>query len=74
MVNLTRVSAVLCVLMIALSPKSTFAQDTPEPDKDIVSIPNGGAPLAGYLYRPEGSGPFPALIFNHGSAPRNELP
>jgi dienelactone hydrolase len=28
-----------------------------------------GAPLLGALYRPEGSGPFPVLIYAHGSAP-----
>jgi dienelactone hydrolase len=34
-----------------------------------VSYPNGSLALVGYLYRPDGPGPFPTLIWNHGSEP-----
>src|SRR6202049_734888 len=35
---------------------------------DIVAFPSGEITLHGALYRPEGKGPFPAVVYNHGSA------
>jgi carboxymethylenebutenolidase len=32
-----------------------------------VSYPSAGRELAGYLFRPAGAGPFPAMLVNHGS-------
>jgi dienelactone hydrolase len=32
-----------------------------------VSFPSGSLTLHGFLHRPEGAGPFPAIVFNHGS-------
>ena len=32
-----------------------------------VSFKSDGLSLVGFLYKPEGDGPFPALIWNHGS-------
>jgi dienelactone hydrolase len=34
---------------------------------DEVSFPAGGLTLRGFLYKPAGSGPFPAVLWNHGS-------
>jgi pimeloyl-ACP methyl ester carboxylesterase len=34
-----------------------------------VSFSNGAVQLKGVLYKPGGPGPFPVLLFNHGSAP-----
>lgn len=34
-----------------------------------VSFSNGGVQLKGVLYKPDGPGPFPVVLFNHGSAP-----
>jgi dienelactone hydrolase len=36
-------------------------------DYDIVSFPGDGLTLYGYLFSPPGPGPFPAIVFNHGS-------
>src|SRR5712692_5928196 len=36
---------------------------------DIVAFPSGELTLHGVLYKPEGTGPFPAVVYNHGSAP-----
>jgi len=33
----------------------------------LVSFPSGDMTLHGFLYKPEGEGPFPAIIWNHGS-------
>jgi len=32
-----------------------------------VTFPSGKLTLHGFLYRPAGSGPFPAILYNHGS-------
>jgi len=34
---------------------------------EIVVVPNGNLRLKAFLWRPAGRGPFPALLFNHGS-------
>ncbi|HLJ50019.1 MAG TPA: dienelactone hydrolase family protein [Bryobacteraceae bacterium] len=35
---------------------------------DIVTFPSGTVTLHAVLYKPEGKGPFPAVVYNHGSA------
>lgn len=37
--------------------------------QEIVSFPSGNLALRGVLYRPKGDGPFPGVVYNHGSAP-----
>jgi dienelactone hydrolase len=37
-----------------------------------VVIPNGSLKLQALIWRPEGRGPFPAVLFNHGSGRRSE--
>ena len=32
-----------------------------------VTFPSGNLVLHGFLYRPRGNGPFPAILYNHGS-------
>ena len=34
---------------------------------ELVHYPSGERRLPGYLYRPAGAGPFPAVMWNHGS-------
>lgn len=34
---------------------------------DTVMVPSGALQLRGLLWRPPGDGPFPAVLFNHGS-------
>src|SRR5579862_7059094 len=36
--------------------------------EDIVTFPSGDITLHGVLYKPKGAGPFPAVVYNHGSA------
>src|SRR5438128_7256493 len=38
------------------------------PKSEIVSFPSGKITLRGVLYKPQGTGPFPAVVYNHGSA------
>src|SRR3954462_7676585 len=39
------------------------------PAAEVVSFSSGTLTLHGVLYKPEGGGPFPAIVYNHGSAP-----
>jgi carboxymethylenebutenolidase len=41
------------------------------PVAQVVAFPSGNLTLHGYLYKPIGEGPFPAVVYNHGSAPGN---
>src|SRR5581483_3783241 len=37
---------------------------------DEVTFPNGPLALKGFIYKPEGAGPFPAILYSHGSERR----
>lgn len=39
------------------------------PATGVVTFPSGNLTLHAVLYKPEGKGPFPAVLYNHGSAP-----
>ena len=45
------------------------AAPVPPVDAQAVSFLSGGVTLQGVLYKPEGAGPFPAVLFNHDSSP-----
>jgi carboxymethylenebutenolidase len=52
--------------------RAPHKNDTTRQEKDpgapqLVSFPSGDLTLRGFLYKPEGEGPFPAIIWNHGS-------
>jgi carboxymethylenebutenolidase len=49
-------------------PRALPTTATP-PAAEIVAFPSGTLALRGVLYRPGGAGPFPAVLYNHGSAP-----
>lgn len=55
-------SAVVCL------PSPSFPQITPAPVE--VTFSSGNLLLHGFLYKPEGQGPFPAVLWNHGSEKR----
>jgi dienelactone hydrolase len=61
--------AVVGVLAIALfGGVSSVLADTPGAvPAQKVTFESDGLTLVGYLYHPEGTGPWPALIWNHGS-------
>jgi len=43
-------------------------------DPHEVEITPGPPRLVGYVYRPTGAGPFPAILYNHGSEPDPDRP
>jgi len=49
-------------------PAIALAQSPPTPVE--VTFPSGNFVLHGFLYKPEGKGPFPAVLWNHGSEKR----
>jgi dipeptidyl aminopeptidase/acylaminoacyl peptidase len=56
--------ALLSFLLFLLLPSPTVSAGA-----EVVSFPSGELTLKGMLYKPEGTGPFPAVVYNHGSAP-----
>jgi carboxymethylenebutenolidase len=56
---------VLLFFLLVLTLPSSAASTEPE----VVSFRSGAITLQGTLYKPEGKGPFPAVVYNHGSAP-----
>jgi|SRR3984893_10366364 carboxymethylenebutenolidase len=59
-----RITNFLCGLLLFTFVKGiSVAQSKPE---DVV-FPSGGRQLHGFLWKPAGTGPFPAIVWNHGS-------
>ena len=56
------------LLLLVLFPAAAPAQSPPAPVE--VTFSSGGLVLHGFLYKPEGQGPFPAVLWNHGSERR----
>ena len=50
-------------LLFLLAQSVVLAQAKPEE----VVFPSGGQELHGFLWKPEGAGPFAAIVWNHGS-------
>jgi carboxymethylenebutenolidase len=50
----------------AVSAVSPLYEDAGAPPA-FVAFPSGPRTLHGFLYRPSGDGPFPAVVYNHGS-------
>lgn len=55
----------LAVGIVVLTGAKVQAGAAPE----TVGFPSGDKILHGLLYKPSGRGPFPAVLYNHGSAP-----
>src|ERR1700692_1102047 len=59
-----RTERFLCgLLLFALAQGISVAQSRSEE----VVFPIGGRELHGFIWKPEGTGPFPAIVWNHGS-------
>src|SRR5215831_17439651 len=51
-----------CLVLLLLKATVLSAAEPEE-----VTFPSGKLVLHGFLYRPLGNGPFPAILYNHGS-------
>ena len=54
----------VAIALVALTPLSAQVSNL---HKERVTFPNGSLTLVGFLFHPDGPGPFPAIIWNHGS-------
>ena len=54
---------IACLLALQIASKSETTKG------EVVSFPSGNLKLYGLLYKPDGPGLFPAVVYNHGSAP-----
>jgi len=57
------------LLLAVLAHGVGFSQSQPQSQSHAqeVVFPSGGQQLHGFLWRPESTGPFPAIVWNHGS-------
>jgi carboxymethylenebutenolidase len=56
------------VRKLIVSVIAALYASTPTWAADVtVTFPSGDKQLHGVLYKPEGAGPFPAVLYNHGS-------
>src|SRR3954463_8493742 len=57
-------------LMLLTCARLAAAQPAPPPalPYDTLFYTHDGLTLEAYLYKPEGAGPFPLVVYNHGSA------
>jgi dienelactone hydrolase len=61
---------VLAPLVLTLTLATALGQTPGEPETVVVH--NGAANLHALLWRPQGRGPFPAILLNHGSGRSRE--
>jgi len=61
------VIALLAGLALLLAAPAAIAQPVDSYLTEMVTVPSGGLKLRAVLGRPQGDGPFPAYIQNHGS-------
>jgi dienelactone hydrolase len=53
-------------------PPAAAGSDATAVAGEVVTFPSGQHTLHGVVHRPAGTAPFPALLYNHGSAPGME--
>jgi carboxymethylenebutenolidase len=57
----------LALPLSAAALAQTVSPSAPPAAPQIVDVPSGELHLKGYFWKPAGPGPFPAILFNHGS-------
>jgi carboxymethylenebutenolidase len=58
--------AISC-LLLSLLASAASGQPSPTSAPQIVQISSSNLHLKAFLWKPAGAGPFPAVLFNHGS-------
>jgi carboxymethylenebutenolidase len=67
-----RLSRLLLLSVVLGSAGPAVAEGQAMAGPDTVVVHNGSITLRALLWRPAGRGPFPAVLFNHGSGPTLE--
>jgi predicted acyl esterase len=65
----SRIAYAMLLTFLGLAPCGTHAQSALTPPETVV-VRSGRLHLKALLWRPVGTGPFPAVVFNHGEAPQ----
>lgn len=75
LVNLLAMTVAIC-LLIVVAFYTSRASATPEVDDRLIPVTIDGehVRLAVRIYKPQGDGPFPTMIFHHGSTGRGKNP
>jgi dienelactone hydrolase len=63
------VTVALVGVLLVVSPCDVASQSASSVAAERVVVPSGTLRLTGLLSKPAGSGPFPAVLFNHGAGP-----
>lgn len=63
--------ALIAIMTASSLPIQATGQTLAAPDTVVVH--SGSLALRGLLWRPEGAGPFPAVLYTHGSGPQSDL-
>lgn len=58
---------VLLTIILIVASFDVFSQDSLKLKPDTIIFKSGDLILKGLLWQPSGKGPFPAVLFNHGS-------
>ena len=54
-------------LLLTLVRIAAAVDEAPAIAHETVVVPSGALQLKAFLWRPKGTGPFPVVLFNHGS-------
>jgi dienelactone hydrolase len=66
--NMIRVSTTLLLcLCLCLVAEAAYGQSRADSAYTEVFYPSGGLRIRAFLYKPNGDGPFPVVIYNHGA-------
>ena len=61
-------SVVVAIAVMVRISIPTMAQDANQGVKpELITFKSGGLTLKGFIWKPEGSGPFPAILWNYGA-------
>src|SRR5262245_17649882 len=59
-------------IFLWLASAAAYGQSPADSAYTEVFYPSGKLRIQAYLYKPNGDGPFPVVIYNHGSRPTRE--
>jgi dienelactone hydrolase len=60
-------AAILAAIVFGIAASAARGQSEAETTYTEVFYPSGNLRIQAYLYKPDGDGPFPVVIYNHGS-------
>jgi hypothetical protein len=63
----TIIALALALQLSAVALAQTVSPSAPPAAPQIADVRSGELHLKGYFWKPAGPGPFPAILFNHGS-------